>query len=97
MTWYDVEVSLVLSVTFGSYLSKSFGTLITGCFISFRLPEPLMIIRIEMGSLAFVSVLSSWAEIVNLPTPPEKFAGRWGSGSTWISMLGATIFFLTSM
>ena len=90
-------VSFVLSVIFASYLSKFLGNATTGCFINFRFPVPPIITLNVIGSLAFTSFLFNWALMLNFPTPPEKLAGRLGSGSTWIVIPGAFIARFTSM
>ena len=57
---------------------------------------PPTTIRRFNGSPLFTSFLLSCAEILNIPTPPEKFKGRLGKGSTCIVRLGALISFFTS-
>ena len=91
-----LAVSFVLSVTFASYLSKSFGKSTTGCLINFKFPFPPMTTRKVTGLPALTSFLSICAEILNLPTPPEKLAGRVGNGSTSTDKLGATMLHFTS-
>ena len=90
-------VNFVLSDDFGEYLSKSFGNWTTGCFISFRLPLPLITTRNVTGSLAVTIFLFNELEMENVPTPPENPAGRVGKGNTLTLTEGATIFLFTSM
>ena len=90
-------VSLVLSVTFGSYLSKSFGKVTTGCLMSLRFPLPPTTTRNVTGVPALTLLLRSCEDIEKRPTPPEKSAGFCGSGSTCISIAGATMFRFTSI
>ena len=89
-------VSWVLSVTFTSYLSKLLGKFTVGAFSSLRFPAPLTTMRRLSGSPVFTSFLFSCAEMVKLPTPPEKLAGRVGNGSTCKVSPGASISFFTS-
>ena len=84
-------VNCVLSVTFTSYDSNSFGIWIIGCLINFKFPAPLTTTRIVTGLPAFISFLSNCAERLKWPTPPEKSAGRLGKGKTLIANPGATI------
>ena len=90
-------VRFVLSVTLGSYLSKSFGSSSSGCLMSFKLPVPPTTTLTLTGEPALTSVLSSWAEILNRPTPPENWAGLFGRGSTWILMPGASTSLFSSI
>ena len=81
----------------GSYLSKSFGKSNTGCFKSFKFPTPLTTTRKTTASPLFTTFLSKEEDIVNEPTPPEKFAGLLGNGRTVIDNEGAFIAFLISV
>ena len=91
-----LAVTFVLSVTFGSYLSKSLGKLTTGVLMSFKLPFPLTTTRNVNGSLALISVLFSCALMLNTPTPPENVAGLAGRGNTFSVIPGATMSRFTS-
>ena len=90
-------VSFVLSVILGSYFSKSFGRLSSGCLSSFILPTPLTTMRTLTGSPALTVFLSTEDDTVKCPTPPEKPAGLAGSGNTFIATLGALMLFFTSI
>ena len=77
-----LEVKRVLSVILTSYFSKSFGKITLGCFNNLRFPTPLISIVNVTGCPAFTIDLFNLVETLNFPTPPEKFEGRLGNGST---------------
>lgn len=69
----------------------------TGAFISFMLPLPETVILNVNASFVFTSLGVREALILNLPTAPEKLAGRGeGKGSTCKVREGATMVFFTS-
>lgn len=67
--------TVMRSVIFGSYASKSEGKSSLGASISFRFARPLNLMVRSMASLAFTVVLAVFTSIFSSPTAPMKSAG----------------------
>ena len=91
-----LDVTFVLSITLGSYLSNSIGKSTLGCFNNFKFPFPFTRTCRVRASPTLLPFPIKLAEIAKCPTPPEKFCGALGKGNTVKSKVGDFITFSTS-